>query len=84
VSGDPRLAAVAALVGELAAGPGAEGPIDPARTLVELGVDSLGLMNLRFEITERFGHTLPLQLLSEFSVDELLAHLSALHAPDQA
>ncbi|MEV4684171.1 SDR family NAD(P)-dependent oxidoreductase [Streptomyces kurssanovii] len=84
VSGDPRLAAVAALVGELAAGPGAEGPIDPARTLVELGVDSLGLMNLRFEITERFGHTLALQLLSEFSVDELLAHLSALHAPDQA
>ncbi|MFJ3102563.1 SDR family NAD(P)-dependent oxidoreductase [Streptomyces sp. NPDC086835] len=84
VPGDPRLAAVAALVGELAAGPGAEGPIDPARTLVELGVDSLGLMNLRFEITERFGHTLPLQLLSEFSVDELLAHLSALHAPDQA
>ncbi|GGT43706.1 hypothetical protein GCM10010271_54670 [Streptomyces kurssanovii] len=84
VSGDPRLAAVTALVGELAAGPGAEGPIDPARTLVELGVDSLGLMNLRFEITERFGHTLPLQLLSEFNVDELLAHLSALHTPDQA
>ncbi|MGX1508443.1 UNVERIFIED_CONTAM: acyl transferase domain-containing protein/acyl carrier protein [Streptomyces graminofaciens] len=84
VPGDPRLPALAALVGELAAGPGAEGPIDHARTLVELGVDSLGLMNLRFEITERFGHTLPLQLLSEFSVDELLAHLSALHAPDQA
>ncbi|MEU0374184.1 SDR family NAD(P)-dependent oxidoreductase [Streptomyces sp. NPDC006283] len=81
---DPRLAGVVTLVGELAAGPGAEGPIDTGRTLVELGVDSLGLMNLRFEITERFGQTLPLQLLSEFSVDELLAHLSALHAPDRA
>ncbi|QNS09227.1 SDR family NAD(P)-dependent oxidoreductase [Streptomyces xanthii] len=77
---DPRLARLVAFVGELAAGPGAEGPIDTARTLVELGVDSIGAMNLRFEITERFGRTLPLQLLSEFTVDELVAHLSDLQS----
>lgn len=77
---DPRLARLVSFVGELAAGPGAEGPIDTARTLVELGVDSIGAMNLRFEITERFGRTLPLQLLSEFTVDELVAHLSDLQS----
>ncbi|MCP9994206.1 hypothetical protein LUX09_33085 [Streptomyces albogriseolus] len=37
-------------------------------------------MNLRFEITERFGETLPLQQLSESTIDELVAHLSALPA----
>ncbi|WP_329582763.1 SDR family NAD(P)-dependent oxidoreductase [Streptomyces sp. NBC_01361] len=77
---DPRLARIVEFVGELAAGPGAEGPIDTGRTLVELGVDSIGAMNLRFEITERFGETLPLQLLSEFTVDELVARLSDLQS----
>ncbi|MFF7856432.1 SDR family NAD(P)-dependent oxidoreductase [Streptomyces sp. NPDC007904] len=77
---DPRLARLVSFVGELAAGPGAEGPIDTGRTLVELGVDSIGAMNLRFEITERFGRTLPLRLLSEFTVDELVAHLSDLQS----
>jgi acyl carrier protein len=77
---DPRLDQLVAFVGELAAGPGAEGPLDTGRTLVELGVDSIGAMNLRFEITERFGRTLPLQMLSEFTVDELVAHLSALQS----
>jgi acyl carrier protein len=67
-------------IGELAAGPGAGGAVDTGRTLVELGVDSIGAMNLRFEITERFGETLPLQQLSESTVDELVAHLSALPA----
>ncbi len=43
-------------------------------------MDSIGAMNLRFEITERFGETLPLQQLSESTVDELVAHLSALPA----
>ncbi|MEU3891363.1 SDR family NAD(P)-dependent oxidoreductase [Streptomyces sp. NPDC029041] len=77
---DPRLDQLVAFVGELAAGPGAEGPLDTGRTLVELGVDSIGAMNLRFEITERFGRTLPLRMLSEFTVDELVAHLSALQS----
>jgi acyl transferase domain-containing protein len=79
-SSDPRLARIVEFVGELAAGPGADGPIDTGRTLVELGVDSIGAMNLRFEITERFGRTLPLQLLSEFTVDELVARLSDLQS----
>ncbi|MFZ4189017.1 beta-ketoacyl synthase N-terminal-like domain-containing protein [Streptomyces pseudogriseolus] len=75
VPGDERLRRLVAFIGELAAGPG--GAVDTGRTLVELGVDSIGAMNLRFEITERFGETLPLQQLSESTVDELVAHLSA-------
>ncbi|MEU0915392.1 SDR family NAD(P)-dependent oxidoreductase [Streptomyces althioticus] len=75
---DERVRRLVEFVGELAAGPGAGGAVDTGRTLVELGVDSIGAMNLRFEITERFGETLPLQQLSESTVDELVAHLSAL------
>ncbi|MFE7908952.1 SDR family NAD(P)-dependent oxidoreductase [Streptomyces albogriseolus] len=78
--GDERVRRLVEFIGELAAGPGAGGAVDTGRTLVELGVDSIGAMNLRFEITERFGETLPLQQLSESTVDELVAHLSALPA----
>ncbi|MFE0315209.1 SDR family NAD(P)-dependent oxidoreductase [Streptomyces albogriseolus] len=78
--GDERVRRLVEFIGELAAGPGAGGAVDTGRTLVELGVDSIGAMNLRFEITERFGETLPLQQLSESTVDELVVHLSALPA----
>ncbi|MET8896979.1 SDR family NAD(P)-dependent oxidoreductase [Streptomyces albogriseolus] len=78
--GGERVRRLVEFIGELAAGPGAGGAVDTGRTLVELGVDSIGAMNLRFEITERFGETLPLQQLSESTVDELVAHLSALPA----
>ncbi|MGC4917247.1 SDR family NAD(P)-dependent oxidoreductase [Streptomyces albogriseolus] len=78
--GDERVRRLVEFIGELAAGPGAGGAVDTGRTLVELGVDSIGAMNLRFEITERFGETLPLQQLSESTVDELVADLSALPA----
>ncbi|MFK4023371.1 SDR family NAD(P)-dependent oxidoreductase [Streptomyces albogriseolus] len=78
--GDERVRRLVEFIGELAAGPGAGGAVDTGHTLVELGVDSIGAMNLRFEITERFGETLPLQQLSESTVDELVAHLSALPA----
>ncbi|WP_432066946.1 SDR family NAD(P)-dependent oxidoreductase [Streptomyces sp. C10-9-1] len=64
--------------------PDAAGPVDPDRTLLEHGIDSINLMNLRFEITERFGRTLPLQLLSESTVPGLAAHLSADRARDRA
>ncbi|NXY99246.1 acyl carrier protein [Streptomyces sp. BR123] len=64
--------------------PDAAGPIAPDRTLLEHGIDSINLMNLRFEITERFGRTLPLQLLSESTVPALAAHLSADRAHDRA
>ncbi|MEU3838484.1 SDR family NAD(P)-dependent oxidoreductase [Streptomyces sp. NPDC028635] len=75
---DERIGRLVDFIGELAAGDGAAGAVDTGRTLVELGVDSIGAMNLRFEIAERFGQTLPLQQLSESTVDELVAHLSAL------
>ncbi|MFF5781753.1 SDR family NAD(P)-dependent oxidoreductase [Streptomyces virginiae] len=64
--------------------PDAAGSVDPDRTLLEHGIDSINLMNLRFEITERFGRTLPLQLLSESTVPVLAAHLSADRAHDRA
>ncbi|MFE1873073.1 SDR family NAD(P)-dependent oxidoreductase [Streptomyces sp. NPDC059496] len=64
--------------------PDAAGPVDPDRTLLEHGIDSINLMNLRFEITERFGRTLPLQLLSESTLPALAAHLSADRAHDRA
>ncbi|MBB1242385.1 SDR family NAD(P)-dependent oxidoreductase [Streptomyces durbertensis] len=56
------------------------GPVDPERELLELGIESINLMSLRFEINERFGRNLPLQLLSESSVNSLAAHLAADHA----
>ncbi|MFC0548251.1 SDR family NAD(P)-dependent oxidoreductase [Kutzneria chonburiensis] len=50
---------------------GVTGPIDPARALPELGVDSINLMNLRFEIDDRYGLSIPLDELAERTVTEL-------------
>ncbi|HTI21478.1 MAG TPA: SDR family NAD(P)-dependent oxidoreductase [Kutzneria sp.] len=50
---------------------GVAGPIDPARALPELGVDSINLMNLRFEIDDRYGLSIPLDELAERTVTEL-------------
>lgn len=72
---DPVAEDIARLVGTLL--PGVDGPASADRTLLDLGIDSINLMNLRFEINERYGRTLPLQLLSESSVTELAAHLTA-------
>ncbi|MGV5035522.1 phosphopantetheine-binding protein, partial [Streptomyces sp. NRAIS4] len=72
---DPLTADIAQLVGMLV--PGADGPAPTDRTLLDLGIDSINLMNLRFELTERYGRTLPLQPLSESSITELVAHLTA-------
>ncbi|MGW2421084.1 SDR family NAD(P)-dependent oxidoreductase [Streptomyces sp. NPDC001709] len=72
---DPLTADIAQLVGMLV--PGADGPAPTDRSLLDLGIDSINVMNLRFELTERYGRTLPLQLLSESSITELVAHLTA-------
>ncbi|WP_089156249.1 SDR family NAD(P)-dependent oxidoreductase [Micromonospora sp. NBS 11-29] len=73
------VAELSRIVGDLVPDPSA--PVDAERSLVELGIDSIGLMNLRFALTERYGRQLALQLLGESSVTLLAAHLSA--APDQ-
>jgi acyl transferase domain-containing protein/acyl carrier protein len=56
---------------------GVAGPIDPARALPELGVDSINLMNLRFEIDDRYGLSIPLDELAERTVTELAATILA-------
>ncbi|WP_149038133.1 SDR family NAD(P)-dependent oxidoreductase, partial [Kitasatospora sp. MBT63] len=64
--------------------PDTAGSPAPDRTLLEHGIDSINLMNLRFEITEQFGATLPLQLLSESTLTALAARLTTDHAHDRA
>jgi acyl transferase domain-containing protein/aryl carrier-like protein len=56
---------------------GATGPFDRERALPELGVDSINLMNLRFEIEEQFGMSIPLAELAERPLTELADHITA-------
>jgi acyl transferase domain-containing protein len=75
------VAELVALVGDLIADTGA--PVDTGRTLLELGIDSISLMNLRFALSERYGQTIPLQLLGESTVDTVAARLSTDHPHDR-
>ncbi|MFI6099282.1 SDR family NAD(P)-dependent oxidoreductase [Lentzea sp. NPDC051213] len=56
---------------------GGTGPFDRERALPELGVDSINLMNLRFEIEEQFGMSIPLAELAERPLTELADHITA-------
>ncbi|MEU0880589.1 SDR family NAD(P)-dependent oxidoreductase [Lentzea sp. NPDC005914] len=53
------------------------GVFDRERALPELGVDSINLMNLRFEIEEQFGMSIPLAELAERSLVELADRITA-------
>ncbi|GGU32385.1 hypothetical protein GCM10010178_25720 [Lentzea flava] len=57
--------------------PKAVGTFDRERALPELGVDSINLMNLRFEIEEQFGMSIPLAELAERPLVELADRITA-------
>lgn len=56
---------------------GTAGPLDRSRTLTELGVDSINLTTLRFEIEEQFGLTVALEDLADQSVDQIAQRIDA-------
>ncbi|GHC74404.1 hypothetical protein GCM10007079_08650 [Nocardiopsis terrae] len=57
--------------------PGAEGPIDPHSSLLQLGIDSINLVSLNFELIEQYGKDMSLRELSAINAVQLADRLAA-------
>ncbi|GAA3755672.1 SDR family NAD(P)-dependent oxidoreductase [Salinactinospora qingdaonensis] len=57
--------------------PGGTGAVDLECALPELGVDSVNLMNLRFEIDELFGLSIPLEELADQTVSQIARQIAS-------